>query len=185
LPQTSTGTVTGTSTWFPDSRPELPLVRFLSPLLPGVAVAPPVQLATALPTALPQTSTGTVTGTETWFPDAIPCSPDVEPPEELSPFADAPPTHSEPAPPSTATELPQAFTGAVTGTSIWFPEARPFAPDVVFPGSWLEPDAVVLAPWLVPVALDPWLPPVAGRLVVAGWPLVAVFCAVCVDPWLG
>ncbi|HEY9475886.1 MAG TPA: hypothetical protein VIS06_18800, partial [Mycobacteriales bacterium] len=83
LPQTSTGTVTGTSIWFPDSRPELPLVRFLSPLPPGVAVAPPVQLATALPTALPQTSTGTVTGTETWFPDASPCSPDVDPPEEL------------------------------------------------------------------------------------------------------
>jgi hypothetical protein len=174
LPHTSTGTVIGTSTWLPDTMPDVPLVVFRSPLLAWVAVDPPVQLARALPTALPQTSTGTVTGTSTWFPETRPCLPDVVSPdvassEEPGVLAEAPPAHSDAAPPTRATEFPHAFTGMVIGAWTWFPEATLCLPDVTCPDPWRESDFT--AGWLCTVRCAVGVDPCAGC---AG-------CADCVD----
>ncbi len=83
LPQTFTGTLTGTRTWLPPRMDPLPEVPADEP--PPVSCdteAPPSHAAKAPPstaTALPQTFTGMLTGTDTWLPPPMELLPEVVP----------------------------------------------------------------------------------------------------------
>src|SRR5690606_31952731 len=163
LPQTFTGAVIGATIWLPpriDPRPEVRLPPAPLPE-PPTTLAPPMQAASERPstaTALPQTFTGAVIGATIWLPPRIEPAPEVRlPPAPLParPTTLAPPLHPANALPSTATALPQTFTGAVTGATTWLPPRIEPAPEVRLPPAPLPARPTTLAPPLHPALAPP------------------------------
>ena len=72
LPQTVTGALTGTLTWFPPKTEWLPEVvcELADAPLADAAVSQPLIARPSTAAAFPHTVTGTLTGTLTWFPPA-------------------------------------------------------------------------------------------------------------------
>src|SRR5690242_8729435 len=143
LPPTSSGALTGATTWVPEPAPPLPLVLTAVP----PASVPEVRVALVdafdafdvdeLPStemALPPRLTGTVTGATTCVPDARPRIPEVVAPADLSAVGDwaAAPIVALLVDdrPSTETALPCTDAGAVTGARIWLPPAMEWSPVV-------------------------------------------------------
>src|SRR5579863_855920 len=140
LPQTFTGTLTGTLTWLPPPIDSLPEVCQRSPRCPPPTCAPPLQPANASPSsasALPQALTGAFTAALPWLPPRIDSFPEVcQPPPP--PAAPAPPLQPDAASPSAAALLPQTFTGTLTGTLTWLPPRMEWLPEVcqLWPPWW-------------------------------------------------
>ncbi len=176
MPHTFVGALTGAFTVLPDPieiTPPLPLPLPPDPGDPAVVVllaAPPLQPALAKPrsaSAMPQVFTGTLTGAFTVLPDSsdrTPALPLPFPPPEPDPLmvvslAD-PPLQPEFEKPSSATETPQMFTGALTGAFTVLPEpiaALPALPFPPLPPPDPEPLTVVLE--LAPPAQPAFAPP--------------------------
>src|SRR5690606_5438092 len=149
-----TGAVIGATTWLPPRMLDRPDVRFPPAPAPPLSRtdAPPTQPATASPkiaTALPQALIGAVIGATTWLPPPMEWSPSVRlPPPLPSPVLRtvAPPLRPASDLPNRETALPQAFTGAVIGASIWLPPRMLDRPEVRLPLPPPRPSSTTVAP---------------------------------------
>ena len=82
LPEASTGAVTASPLWLPETVPSSPVVVAPAVSEPPVEVSPEDWLVLSVPmtvTWLPEASTGAVTASPVWLPDTMPSWPDVLP----------------------------------------------------------------------------------------------------------
>nr|WP_270889175.1 hypothetical protein [Pedococcus sp. 5OH_020] len=148
LPAVVTGALTGADGWFPPATDREPVVDEPAVEGPG-GVEPPepldARVLVASPptaTALPAAVTGALTGADAWFPPATDREPVVDEPAVEGPEGVEPPEPLDArvlvASPPTATALPAAVTGALTGADAWFPPPAEPAPVVVLRDAWVD-----------------------------------------------